>query len=73
MTARAPKKVPGKTNSQRKSKVIHTCTQENEIAIHGVLLERVALVTLGNGTPENGLLFMFRAFLEREKDRKEDI
>lgn len=40
---------------------------------HSILLERLSTVIMGNGTPENGLLFMFRAFLERENGRKEDI
>jgi hypothetical protein len=62
-----------KSTSTNKKKITHICNQEEEIARHGELLNRVALATLGNGTPENGLLFMFRAFLEREKERKEDI
>ena len=59
---------------QRTSKkVVHICSKEETIERQGVLLERLGKVTLGNGTPENGLMFMFREFLENDKRRKEDI
>lgn len=51
----------------------HYCTQENEITRQGIFLERLGKVTLGNGHPEDGLLFMFREFLEHDKRKQEDI
>lgn len=64
----------------RVQKIVHTCTQEENLRRqeenskrHAELLERLGIVTLGNGHPEDGLLFMFRAFLERDKQRVLDL
>lgn len=62
-----------KTPRRKKNNVTHLCVQEDILKRHDVLLERQGTVLLGNGHPEDGLLFMFREFLEREKKRKEDI
>jgi len=66
-------KKPIKKVKKKPTTQVHICNQEATIMRQGELLERLGLVTLGNGTPENGLLFMFREFLEVDKRRKEDI
>jgi hypothetical protein len=57
-------------NQRRTTTIVHTCTQEETLRRHGEVLDRISTVTLGNGHPEDGLLFLFRAFL---KDRDEMI
>ena len=69
-SAMATSKTPRK---KRTTEVVHICIQEETLARHGVLLERQGTVLLGNGHPEDGLLFMFREFLERERNTGKKI
>jgi hypothetical protein len=56
-----------------KPRIVHSCTQEENLKRQGELLDRLATVTLGNGHPEDGLLFMFRVFLKERDEMKADI
>jgi hypothetical protein len=62
-----------KPNIRERIEIVHICTQVETLKRQEELLSRLGLVTLGNGNPENGLLFMFRIFLEEDKKRQNDI
>lgn len=51
----------------------HKCLKASTIKRQGELIERIGKVTLGNGTPEDGLLFKFRTFLEDHNKMVENI
>jgi hypothetical protein len=53
--------------------IIHSCTQEEHIKRQGELLGRLATITLGNGRPEDGLLFRFGKFMDEHKIVVSDI
>lgn len=57
---------PSKRRTRTRTVVVHECNQE-------VYLNRINTVLFGNGHPEDGLAFMFRAFLEKEKSKEADI
>lgn len=59
--------------TKSKKSIVHKCTMKETIERQGILIERIGKVTLGNGTPEDGLLFKFRKFLIEHDEIKNDI
>jgi len=57
----------------KKPRTIHKCSQAEIIERQGILIERIGKITLGNGTPEDGLLFKFRRFLDYHDKVVSDI
>lgn len=52
------------TTTKRKTRPIkHTCVQSDVLKRHTEVLDRLSKLTIGNGTPEDGLLFKFNKFL----------
>jgi hypothetical protein len=52
--------------TRRKPKVVHICTKEE-------LLDRIGLVLFGDGTPEDGISFMFRESLKHQETLSKDV
>jgi hypothetical protein len=57
----------------KKAATNHKCLKASTIKRQGELIERIGKVTLGNGTPEDGLLFQFRSFLIDHKKSVDNV
>ena len=57
-------KSPVKKIVPKKVAILHSCAEAKTLERHSVLLERISEVTLGNGYPEDGLLYKFRKFMD---------
>jgi len=61
------------TKTLVKKRVKHNCIQKAELLRHTELLKRFNMILLGNGTPEDGLFFLFRKHIKDHDSILSDI